>query len=73
METFDDKSEGKTFIHRPKNHVHKIFNFGHTIWRNNLKFLYNNCMLLFYFFRYLSKIIYKKMQRIEQNKNKKFF
>ena len=25
-------------------------NFGHIIWRKNLKFLYNNCMLLFYLF-----------------------
>ena len=50
METFDDKSEGKMSSHRPKNHVHKIFNFGHIIWRKKLKFLYNNCMLLFYLF-----------------------
>ena len=40
METSDDKSEGKTSIHRPKTMFTKyLANFGHIIWRNNLKFL----------------------------------
>ena len=39
MKTCDDKSEGKTFIHRPKYPLEK-----------KLKFLHNNCMLLLYLF-----------------------
>ena len=46
MKTCDDKSEGKTSIHRPKNMITKIFNFGHILWRKNLKFLYNNVVTL---------------------------
>ena len=40
METFDNKSEGKTSIHRPK---------------------------------FCKKYLQQKMQRIEENKNKKIF
>ena len=43
MKTFDDKFEGKTSIHHP-------FNFGHILWRKNLKLVYNNYMLLLYLF-----------------------
>ena len=54
------------------NHAHKIFNFGHIIRRKFLKFLYNNCMLLFYLILLnFAKIIHQKRQRLEQNKNKK--
>ena len=45
MEIFDDNSEGKRSIHLSKT---VLLNFGHMIWRKNLNFLYNNCMLLFY-------------------------
>ena len=59
MKTCDDKSEGKRLliVH------HKIFNFGHILWRKNLKFIYNNCMLLLYLFGFLlnfAKCIYPK-------------
>ena len=50
----------------------KYLIFGHIIRRKNLKFLYNNCMLLFYLILLnFAKIIHQKRQRIEQNKNKK--
>ena len=49
MKTCDDKSEGKTSIHRPKTMITKYLilaiSFG-----EKFKILYNNCMLLLYFF-----------------------
>ena len=47
-------------------HSKTIFNFDHIIWRNNLKFVYNNCMLLFYLLHFLlnfAKISYKKKRK----------
>ena len=49
MDTFDDNSEGKMSIDRPKI-MFTNFNFGYTLRTKNLKFFYNNCMLLFYVF-----------------------
>ena len=40
MKTFDDKSEGKTSIHRPKTMFIKNLIFGFILWRKNLKGLY---------------------------------
>ena len=68
MNTFDNKSEGKTSIHLPKIMFTNIY-FGHIIWRKNLKFLYNNCMYPFLIFvKFCKNYIQQKMQRIEENK-----
>ena len=60
-----------------QNHVHKIFNFGHIIWRKKLNFLYNNMYVVILrfliFVKFCKNYLLNKMQRIEQNKKKKFF
>ena len=50
MKTFDDKSEVKTSTHRPKIMFTKDLILAISLWRKNLKFLYNNSMLLLYLF-----------------------
>ena len=75
--TCDDKSEGKTSVYSSSyNHDHKIFNFGHILWRKNLRFLYNNynyvvTLPFLIFVKFCKMYIPKKMQRIEQKKKKK--
>ena len=65
MKTFDDKSVWNKSIHRRTKAMFTFRSFG----EKNLKFLYNNCMLLFYLFRFLlnfckNYLPKKKMQRI---------
>ena len=52
METFDDKSEGKTSIHHPKPMFTKYLILAiHVSLREKIcNFYYNNCLLLFYLF-----------------------
>ena len=76
MKTFDDKSEGKT-SNRPKNNVHKYLilgiSFGEKI--QNFCIIIVCCYSTFsdFLLNFYKKYLPKKMQRIEQNKNKKFF
>ena len=50
MKTCDDKSEGKTSIHRPKTMITKYLILAISFGENFFKYLYNNCMLLLYLF-----------------------
>ena len=49
MKTFDDKSEGKTSIHRPKTMSTKYLILA-IPFGQKIKNFYNNCVLLLYVF-----------------------
>ena len=58
METFDDKSEGKTSIYHSKT------------GENNLKFLYNNCMLFSTFSDFFVKFCKNYCKKNAKNRAK---
>ena len=53
MKTFNDNSEGKTSIHRPKTMITKYLILAISFGEKILNFHYNNCMLLLDLFRFL--------------------